>query len=163
VKLKRVQQFSANAGEWSFRYKLRPDTRGKLVISELTIVRHGSSMKEALVDPLPEGGITKAVLRSLRLQEELRYARAAVAQDTYEPVERPKPRRRPGPGRPELPITFYRDLGRRWNALVRARDPHPAKTLADQIGRKHSTMRSMLYRYDELARRGWIPRRASNP
>jgi hypothetical protein len=161
-KLKQVQEdtvFAGTAGDWRFQYRMRRDTRGKLVIYELKVVRNAKSMREFMA-PIPEGGISKALLRSLPLQEEVRYARSAIAHDTFDPPPRVRERKRAGRGRPELPITFYRNLGRRWNELVKTRDAHPAKSLAVELGRNRSTVRAMLRRYDDLAHQGRLVPRA---
>ena len=156
--------FEGKWGDWRFEFRLKPDRDGQWAICELRVAPDYRSVSDTL-KPLRHG-LTKEILKQLPLIPELRYARSVIAEQKWDPKSRDdnKP---VGPGRPPVAsLDVYRRVGKEWNKLVGARDPHPAKTLAAQFKWRgklvsRSTMRSILYRYDALAQRGAVVPRAS--
>lgn len=147
--------------EWTITYRVGIDTAGVLVIRELKIVRRAATLKQ-FQEPLPKGGISPAVLRRIRLGEGLREARMVIDTQLEEPVSKDKGKRQDDRtvGRPPtLSIAQFRRIAKRWEALARAKDPHPSLSLARELGFGHDHMRQILYRYDRMAARNRVPAR----
>jgi hypothetical protein len=154
-------------GVWSITYRLGYTADGKLGIRELTIKpfvrapRLTGDDDEDLRElraiggnrPIPGGGITTALLRRIRIGEELRYGRACIRTQRHDP---PVKRQHENRGRPRvLSNAFYRKVARRYRQLNQQRVPHPAKTIASEFGYTRKGMGSVL---DRCRQKGLLSR-----
>ena len=134
---------------WQVTYRVVRDARGHLVVSGVTIRPVVTPAKPFTI---PDGGITRDVIRRIQVGANRRFATHWIASQ-----ERPKtvPAKRHGPGRPPtMTVADYRTLDRQYRALLAARHPCPAKELANQYGITRTAMRSRLARREAILRGG---------
>ncbi len=157
------------SGTWRLTCTLGVTGNGRIAIRKLRIAEQlteadyvGGKWRDVAMRRVPGAGITTRLLHSLRL-EPLRKAAAAdvfrasqgrTVPSGVTPVrEQPRTGRRRG--RPEvLKTSFYQKVARRWHELVKARDPHPDKTLAGEFQRSRSNMAGVIRRCRD---KGLIP------
>src|SRR6476469_4813089 len=77
---------SMSSGSFAVGRQIRYTADGKLVIRELTL-RPVSGLAE-LTTPVPDGGISKDILRRIPLRADLRYIRAVVRTQRPDPPDR---------------------------------------------------------------------------
>lgn len=137
-------EFMDELDGWVIAYTVRRDRDGRPAIERLTIRPNYTSMQESLQGPVPDGGITSALLRRIPIGAQLRYARDVIR------WQRPDAPPRPGPGargRPRvIPHRRRRKILREYRVLLSARAPHPVKTLAARYGCKRPAMSKLLKR-----------------
>jgi hypothetical protein len=150
-------EFTSEYGRWRALYRVRRDGEDRYVISEL-IIRPIDSAAVTALPPL--GGITQAVLRTLRLredrdfaQQQIRWARA-VAGLAVTSIE--EGGRADAPGRPRKTL-FYLEVERRLAELHAQRKPRPNKILEQEFRQSQSAMASIIWRLRRWREAGRLP------
>jgi hypothetical protein len=131
---------------WQISYRLGYAGDGKICMKELTIRPLYPSPKD-VGGPVPDSGITHALLRSIKIGQELRYGRAVLRTQSLDPKEQ----RRGKNGRPRADRTA---LLKRYKQLCKSRMKNSdmragsalEKQLAKEFGYTLSGVRTALCR-----------------
>lgn len=126
---------------WSVSIRVGRDVKGRMVIGRVEIKPALRSLAD-VGRPLPEGGITTKILRSLKLSMDRREAGAWVAMDAAR-MTRKSPT---GRGRPRVySDAFYRKFAGAHQQLCRKRSdrvvPELATTFGLTVGATHKMVR----------------------
>jgi hypothetical protein len=140
-------EFADELDGWLIVYAVRRNPDGKFGIERLTIRPNWTSWKESVIGPIPDGGVTSALLRRIPVGAQLRYARAAIESQHADPPPSRMTGRR---GRPKvIPLQRRKKILTDYRALVEARAPHPVKTLAAKYGFQRPAMSKLLKRLSQ--------------
>jgi hypothetical protein len=127
-------------GQWGVTFYFGKTKAGRVRIASI-VVEHGRG--DGIV---PDDGVTIALLDRVKIGTVRRYLRNLERW----PVQ-PKPTQKRPRGRPaKLNAQELRRLLGRYDRLVAAHDPHPAKTLALETDQNHSNVRTWLARARRL-------------
>jgi hypothetical protein len=131
--------YSSLNDQWEISYLLGYSADGKVVMKELRLFPRRKSVQDQSA-PVPQGGITTDLLRSVKVGAELRYGRAVLRTQSLAPTPPKKAGKR---GRPRADRAR---LLKRYRQLYAARAANPENQLAIEEDMTPSALRTALTR-----------------